>query len=206
MKELAIKIGLGIAILILSFMLFQSIRKPLAFNRERDQRLEAAIDRLSDIRRAQLAFKEIHGYFTGSFDSLIHFISMDSFIVQSKTGLFDPNELFEKEAIERGLVKVSENHISVLDSLFDQGYKVDSIRYVPIANDNEFIMDAGIVTTASNVKVHVFEVYVLFETLFADLDPQLTANFISERERISGFPGLKIGSLFEISNHTGNWE
>ncbi len=67
-------------------------------------------------------------------------------------------------------------------------------------------MNAGNIETGSKVQVDVFEVYVLYETLLQGLDQQLVDNYINEKLQASGFPGLKIGSMTEATNNTGNWE
>ena len=202
----ALQILLGIVIVGLSFLLYRSIIEPIRFNRERDLRVDAAISRLTDIRKAQNAYRDIRGRYAAGFDSLIWFIRTDSFEIQRKTGTYNPDEMTEEEAIKEGLVQVASSRISVLDSLFNGQTNIESIRYVPYAGRTEFMMDAGQVVTASRVAVKVFEVYVLYQTLLHDMNSQLVTNYIEERERISGFPGLKVGSMTEATNNTGNWE
>lgn len=202
----ALHIFLGIMIVLLTFLLYRSIIQPIRFNREKDMRVNAAISKLVDIRKAQNAYRDIHGRYTESFDSLIRFIQTDSFEIQRKTGTYNPDEMNENEAIQAGLVHISSIRVSVLDSLFSGGTDIESIRYVPYADHTEFVMDAGQVITVSRVAVKVFEVYVMYETLLHDLNQQLVTNYIAERERIAGFPGLKIGSMIEATNNTGNWE
>ncbi len=199
------RILLGACIIILALLLYRSIRQPIRFNRERDRRVEAVTARLVDIRKAQHAFKEIHGRYTGSFDTLVAFVVTDSFEIQRKTGNYSADDMTEAEAVERGLISVSSQRISVRDSLFEQGYDLESLRRIPYS-DREFVMAAGQVITPSGVIVKVFEVYALYEDFLKGLNPQLTAAYIDERERISGFPGLKVGSLAEATNDRGNWE
>jgi len=202
----AIQIFLVIVILGLSFLLYRSIIQPIRFNRERDLRVDAAISRLTDIRKAQNAYRDIQGRYAAGFDSLIRFIRTDSFEIQRKTGNYNPDEMTEDEAIREGLVNVATSSISVLDSLFNGQANIESIRYVPYADHTEFVMDAGQIVTSSKVTVKVFEVYVLYQTLLHDMNSQLVTNYTEERERISGFPGLKVGSMTEATNNTGNWE
>ena len=190
----------------LSFLLYRSIIRPIHFNRERDLRVDAAVSRLTSIRMAQNAYKDIRGSYASGFDSLIRFIRTDSFEIQRKTGNYNPDEMNEDEAIREGLVHVVSSKVSVMDSLFNGQTNIESIRYVPYAGRTEFVMDAGQIVTPSRVTVKVFEVYVLYQTLLHDMNSQLVTNYIEERERISGFPGLKVGSMTEATNNTGNWE
>ena len=67
-------------------------------------------------------------------------------------------------------------------------------------------MGAGELQTGSKVRVRVFEVKVPYDVLLAGLDPQSVINYTEEREEITGYPGLKVGSLTEATNNAGNWE
>jgi hypothetical protein len=67
-------------------------------------------------------------------------------------------------------------------------------------------MGAGEVQTGPKVRVKVFEAKTPYSVLLDGLDPQLIAGYAEERERITGYPGLKVGSLDEATNNAGNWE
>ena len=201
-----IQIVLGIAIIVLGYLLVESIMNPIRFNKERDLRYEKTINRLIDIRTAQVAYKSQFGKYTGSFDTLIDFVKTDSFKVVQAFG-FVPDGYTEKKALEEGIIKRDTVRVSVKDSLFAPNYQIDKLRYVPFTNDKEqFKMAAGQIETGSQVKVEVFEVKVHNNTLLHGLDRQLVINFNDEREKIAGYAGLKVGSLEEATNNAGNWE
>ncbi len=208
-----IQIVLAAAILVLGYLLFESIMNPIRFVQEREKRENATIQKLKDIRTAELAYKSEHEQFTGDFDSLITFLKTGSFTVIKAIGSA-PDSLIEevgKEEAERialrqGLIQRDTIQISVIDSLFHKGYPVDSLRYVPFTDDYEFELGAGEIETGSKVKVRVFEAKVPYDILLAGLDPQLVINYKEEREKITGYPGLKVGSLVEATNNAGNWE
>jgi len=42
--------------------------------------------------------------------------------------------------------------------------------------------------------------------LLHGLNKQLIINYSAEREKITGFKGLQVGSLEEATNNAGNWE
>ncbi len=199
------QIILGVVIILLGYLLVDSIMKPINFNRVKKQRYEATIERLKDIRKAQVAFKSRYGRYTGSFDTLIDFVRSDSFKVVRAIGVV-PDTLTEKQALEKGIITRDTTKISVFDSLFFAGYPLDSLRYVPYVAPAQFKMGAGIVETESNVKVNVFEAAVHNNMLLKGLDKQLIINLNKEREDITGFPGLKVGSLEKTTNNAGNWE
>lgn len=204
--KIYVQIFLIIIIILLSFLLYRSIIQPIRFNRERDIREEAAISRLIDIRKAQHAFKDVYNRYTDNFDTLIDFIQQDSFKIQRKTGSYNPDEMDENEAVNLRLVKISLTPVSVRDSLFSDRKNIKFIRYVPYTDQEEFQMDAGQIITPSGFVVNVVEVSVLYETLLNGMNQHLVANYVNERERITGFPGLKIGSMVEVTNNSGNWE
>jgi len=196
----------GLVIILLAFLLTRSIAQPIRFNREAEARTNAVVSRLIDIRKAQTAYKSIYGDYTASFDTLINFIKNDSFVIQKITGTYDPDEMDANEAVSVGLVDISSTPVSVKDSLFGSEADIDMLRYVPYTRQEEFVMNAGTIETASKVQVDVFEVYALYETLLGGFDSRLVDNYLNEKLKVSGFPGLKVGSMSEATNNTGNWE
>jgi len=187
-------------ICVLSYFIFESIKKPLQFNAEQKRRYEATIDRLKDIRTAQVAFRAEHRRFTGSFDTLIDFLKNGEFRVVRIIG-----DLDDSAAVAAGLISRDTIRVSVLDSLFRRGFAVDSLRFVPFTRGVEFELGAGIVR-AGNVDVPVFEAKVENNTLLHGLDPQLLVNFNADRVQKTRFAGLRVGSLEETTNNAGNWE
>jgi len=204
----AIQITLFLAIIVLGYLVWESIQAPIRFNKTLDVREEATIKKLIDIRTMQVAYKDIKGKFTGSFDTLIDFVKHDSFPIISKDYQegWDPDLYTEAQGIRKGLIKISVTKKSVLDSLFGKDYPIDRIRYIPFTEKSEFKLGAGQVITGSKVAVKVFEVSALYDTILAGLDDQLVINYIYEKEKITKFPGLKVGSLEEATNNAGNWE
>ena len=205
----AIKVILLVVIVVLSYYLYQSIMEPIRFNREKAKRENAAVERLKDIRKAEVAYKAKYGRYTGSFDTLIHFVKYDSFPLVRAIGSIPDSlygEITEMEAIKRGIIIRDTSYVPVLDSLFGKSFPIDSIRYVPYCDTAQFFLGAGTIETASKVKVQVFEAHVLNDVLLHGLPKQLIVNYNARREKIVGFKGLKVGSLTESTNNAGNWE
>jgi hypothetical protein len=206
-----VKILLFVAIVVLGYMLVESIMNPIRFNKERDIRENAIKERLIDIRTAQVAFKSKFGRYTGSFDTLIDFVVHDSFPLIYKEGsltdeMMEQGITSEREALKRGLIVRDTSYTSVLDSIFDKGFPVDSLRYVPFCEDTQFELGAASIQTGSMVMVEVFEASVLNNIFLKGLDKQLIINYNALRERITGFPGMRVGNLTEPNNNAGNWE
>ena len=201
-------------IIVLAYLLWESIQKPIRFNKERDKREAATIQRLKDIRRAQLAYKAEYDRFTGDFDTLINFLENDSFRVVKAIGSV-PDSMIEalgsrikaeRQALRDGLISRDTIKLSVKDSLFTPNFYIDSLRYVPFTDGKKFDMAAGVLETGSKVAVRVFEAKVPYDVLLAGMDRQLVINYKETREKITGYPGLKVGSLTEATNNAGNWE
>ncbi|HYX09337.1 MAG TPA: hypothetical protein VE912_21570, partial [Bacteroidales bacterium] len=191
-----IQIILTVAIVVLGYLIIESIMKPIRFNRQKDMRWNATIERLKDIRTAELAYKSEYGKFTGSFDTLINFVEADSFSVVKAIGTV-PDSLTEAQALAQNLVVRDTIPVSVKDSLFGKSFPVDSLQYVPYATDHKFTLGAGEIETGSKVTVQVFEAKVPNSILLHGMDEQLVANFNDERIKLTGYAGLKVGSLTE---------
>lgn len=201
-----VQIVLGIAIILLGYLLYESIMTPIRFNQEQRLRYDRTIERLKDIRVAQNAYKSEYGKYTGSFDTLINFLKTDSFTIEKIIGTYDMDEMTQEQAVEQGVVEKQVTKIPVLDSLFRHDYPVERLRYVPFTDNAQFEMAAGEVETGSGLTVQVFEAKVHNDVLLHGMNRQLVVNFNDERETISGYPGLKVGSLTEANNNAGNWE
>jgi len=210
--NVVVRILLIAAIVVLGYLLVDSILNPIRFNKEKDRREEAIKERLIDIRTAQVAFKSKYGRYTGSFDTLINFVKTDSFPLIYKEGAITDEMIeewgarAEREALRRGLIVRDTSYTTVLDSIFAPQFPVDSLRYVPYLGDTEFKMEAANVETASGVAVEVFEASVLNDVFLKGLDEQLITNYNVLREKITGFPGMRVGNVTEPNNNAGNWE
>ena len=161
--RIAIQIILAVAILVVGWFVFRSARLPMQFNREQQIRYDATIQRLRDIRTAQLAFRSEHRRYTGSFDTLIDFLKTGTFSMVRIVG-----DLDDSAAVAGGKITRDTLFVSVIDSLFRKGFPVDSLRYVPFTQDEEFELGTANIT-AGNVVVNVFEAKVSNEVLLREL-------------------------------------
>lgn len=201
---------LAIGVLLLAYLLFESIQEPIRFNREVKKREDPTIQKLKDIRKAEEFYKAKYNVYTGNFDTLIGFVKHDSLPIIMAIGSI-PDSLYnlgvtEKKAIEMGIIIRDTSYVSVLDSIFPPNYQIDSLRYVPFAGSEQFFLGAAELETASKVKVKVFEAHVLNNILLHGMDRQLVINYNADKQKIVGFKGLKVGSLEASTNNAGNWE
>ncbi|MBL7966901.1 MAG: hypothetical protein JNK09_07855 [Prolixibacteraceae bacterium] len=206
-----IQIVLIAIVVALSFWLYTSVEKPLDFEKEKKDRYEATIARLKDIRKAELAYKDVHGKFTGSWDTLINFVKTGKIPLVRKIGMLTDSMIeagwTEKQALKEGKIIRDTVRVSVLDTIFGKGYKIDEIKFVPVKDTvAQFHLGATLITTGSGIKVPVFEAKVHNNTILVNLDRQMIIN-LNESKRTNGkYPGLKVGSLEETNNNAGNWE
>lgn len=200
-----IQVVLFVVIIVLGYVLYSSIQNPIEFNKEREKRYGAAIEKLKDIREAEVAYKSVRGKYTGSFDTLIHFLKTDSLTVERVKGEI-PDSLDKAEALKEGIISLEATKIPVKDSIFSSNYPVDSMPFVPYTKGDSFQLGAGEIMTGSEVKVKVFEAAVPNEVLLQGLDEQLVINHSSKYERITGYAGLRVGSLNKATNNAGNWD
>lgn len=188
---------LGI-IAVLLYFIYTGIMKPINFDKEQDVRYEKVVQRLKDIRTAQVAYRSVYGKYTGSFDTLISFVQLDSFPILYAEGSLDDSLAVSKNLIIRDTI-----YVLVRDSLFTHGYPLDSIRYVPFAPAGvEFEMQSGSIMTASKVEVHVFQAIALNFDILNGMNRQLIINL----NDLKPFPGLKVGDIVEANNNAGNWD
>ena len=207
-----IQILFVLIIIVLAYLIVESIMEPIRFNKEVDTRERATIDRLIDIREAQKAYKDVYKKYTSSFDTLISFVDTGSFTLIKAEGDIPEDWLDElgfdkarEKALKEGVISREPIQVPVLDSLFNPGFSTDSLRYVPFTEGVTFVMDAGELLTSSNLTVQVVETFCLYDDLLNEMDRQLVVNYKDERMKIVGFEGVKFGSM-EEGTLTGNWE
>ena len=193
-----VQIVLGVVIIALTYLIYSGIMKPINFEKERADRYAHVIERLKDIRTAEVAYKSVYQKFTGSFDTLINFLKYDSFPVEFKEGSLD-----DSIAVAKGLVKRDTVYVPVRDSLFPKGYHYDSLRYVPYTKNVQFSLSAGNIQTASKVAVQVFEAGALNFDILNGMNRQLIINL---NDLAKDYKGLRVGSMKEANNNAGNWE
>ncbi len=204
----AIQIVLLLVIVALGFLVYRSINEPIEYEKQYNKRTEAVVNRLKLIRDAQVAYKTIHGKYTGSFDTLIDFIKNGQLKMLRMEGSLNDSLLAagmtEKEAIKLGIIKRDTVYIPVKDSIC-KNFNPDSLRRVPYVNA-EFELGATILTSSSNLEIPVFEAKVANKVYLQGLDDQQRINKDNLAKKLQRYPGVKVGSLEEANNNAGNWE
>jgi hypothetical protein len=206
-----LQISLFIVAVVLSFFIYKSIQRPIQFEKAKKARYDATVERLKDIRKAELAYKEVYGKFTGSWDTLINFIENESVINIRKVGELTDSMveagITERKAIQMGLIVRDSARVSALEAVFGKGYDAKSLKYVPVPGEpSEFHLGATVIITGSGIGVPVFQAKAHNNVILRGLDPQLIINLNDQRRTNEKYPGLMVGSLTETVNNAGNWE
>ncbi len=214
MKKIIVQILLGCAIVVLGYLCVDSIRKPKEFREIKKQRYKAIEERLKEIRKAQIAFKDVHGEYASNFDTLINFVKTDSIKIVKSIGSLTDDQLeagmTESEAIRKGIIIRDTLRVSALDTLFGKSYSIEDIRFVPFTkNMHQFKIGSTKIMTDAMLEVPVFEARVSNTIIFEDIYEEYREEILEEnsnRLRINKYPGLKVGDIKEANNNVGNWE
>jgi len=203
-----INISLWILIAFLSYKTFMSVYGEIQFNQLKDKRYKVVIDKLMDIRDAELAHKKVTGTYPESFENLIRFIDTAQFTITQRRD----TTVLDVEATERyGGVETFKTIIiidtlgyaSVKDSLFKNDDRYKRLMNVPVGKEgSKFQLKGGFLSEDS---IPVFEVSVDKSIILDGEDKYLIAKE-KQTQSIDGVDGpkLKIGSMEEV-NTNGNW-
>ena len=207
--KVTFKILLLVAMVLLSYMCYRSIMTPIEFNEERTLRETAIKQRLIDIRKAQIEYKNIHKEHAGSFNDLSQFLKEEKLPFIVKEGVLTDEQLekgmTEQEAVKKGLIRRDTVWVLAVDTLFGPGYNVDVMSMIPGTNI-QFNLDTATLTSGSGYTVKVFQAAVPYDTYLGDLDRQLLFNLKDKAQKMNKYAGLRVGSVEEINNNAGNWE
>lgn len=226
-----VQIVLGVVIVALAVLLYNSIQKPMRFDNEYTKRRDACAEKLKSIRTLEDAYKVTYGTYCGSFDTLFNrLMNEDSMKVISKVINYekipadvDINEIPELEAVKQGYISRAEIYVNPIDELRKKnklpivdanGYthqmtneEILNLRYVPYprGEKNEFELEAGMLDK-SGFLVPVFECRVPLTLLLSDMDHQLVVNKIAEINEVKGrYAGWKVGDMTQAVTD-GNFE
>ncbi|MEO1436330.1 MAG: hypothetical protein AAFV80_12390, partial [Bacteroidota bacterium] len=76
--KIVINVLILLAILGVGYMLVNSIKEPIEFEAVKEQRKDAVVAKLKEIRTAQLAYRGIVGQFAHNFDTLKQVLRTDT--------------------------------------------------------------------------------------------------------------------------------
>lgn len=202
-----IQVVLWVVCIGLGYLIYQSINAPIKFNKVREERFSAVINKLKDIRDSQEAYKAVNGKYTSNFNSLVKFIDTGSYtITQQRDSSFTYyDKAFQIDLPKDTVLIDTLGFVKVKDSLFKSDNRYKTMMEVPYAQNGEkFEMKADIIDK-SGYKAPVFEVKVKKDIVLYDQPKDLLSkeNAHNSVEEVNGTE-VKVGSLTDVSTN-GNW-
>ncbi|MGM9674394.1 MAG: hypothetical protein ACI3X9_02880 [Bacteroidaceae bacterium] len=220
---------LGVCVALLLFICWRSIQDDQDFNATVSEREKVVKERLLQIRAAEEAFKLQHeGTYCADWSVLIDFVKNGRLPIIMKQGVLSDAQMDkgltetkaaaivnsgdEKAIIENGLQDFRRDTVwvSLIDSLYADGFVADSLRYIPFAMGDTFELIACPNTTRSGTIIQVMECNAPDSSFLKGLGKmgdRLIYNRAEEADAKGAYAGLKIGDAGNNwNNNAGNWE
>lgn len=228
--KIIVEVVLLVAIVGLVYAIYNSITKPVNFNKQLEARKTVAVQRLKDIRTLEVAYKGENNKFTADIDSLIDYYKNGQMSIVMQIGSVDDSLAWEHtQKVKKGLKGKGAEIDNQLKALYDKGDKnlvfsavtkipvkdtlfrsredfcADSLATIPFSGGKPVIMDA-VVRMVSGVPVPLFEAKMPYKLLCKGMDNQLRINLDADCRDKNRFEGLQVGSVDTPNNNAGNWE
>ena len=201
------QIFLWILCLFFSYKIYDSINGPINFNKVKEIRYSQVIDRMKTIRKAQIAHRDVKGFYANNFDSLIKFVDQGIFTLIEKkdSSYLQYDRIYRIDMLREVVVIDTLGFVPVKDSLFKENNDYKLMSKIPIDGlDASFEINSDIIIK-NNYRVPVFEVKIAKNIILYDQDKDLLKQ---ENETVSvdgvNGPEIILGSLVEVSTN-GNW-
>jgi len=202
-----IKGVLWLLIIIFAYKVYGSINGPIEFNKVKNERYLKVIDRLKDIRNAQIAYKSVNGIYCDNFDSLVNFVDTAQYTLIQKrdSSYLEYNRTFRIDMLKEVIVVDTLGFASVKDSLFRNSNRYKNMAQVPIHGINENFKIKADIIDKNGYNVPVFEVRVSKDIVLFDQNKDLLKQEkgLMSVDGVNG-PDIVLGSLTEVSSN-GNW-
>lgn len=206
--SIVINIILFAIIVLLAWQVVKSIQAPIKFGNEQKAREAKVVERLIDIRNAEVLYKNANNKYTANFDSLILFCQNAEIPIVKIVP--DPTDTTFTRTINDTI-----GYVKVMDSIKSkrEGFNINDIKFVPFSNpQQQFELESGNIDR-NGIKIPVFEARSPYEvylatpgTAFSEKEwKQRVDNAKAEKENINRYAGLKVGSMEEATTD-GNWE
>jgi hypothetical protein len=223
-----IKISLLVAIAALGYFVIMSVMTPIQFETERAKREKVVIEKLIDLRTAQIEYREQKGRYTSGLDTLVNFLKTGKKRMVLKEGSLSDAQLQaglteakavrivrsgnQKEINANGLQNFRRDTTmtDLLGALYNGKYNAENISkmiYIPFAENVLFeVQINNDFVNSTNIRIPLIEIRAPYMSFLTDINRQETLNLVDYQEKLDKFPGLKVGSVLEPNNFAGNWE
>ena len=153
-KKRALELFLWVLSIFFASQIYSSINGPIKFNQVKNDRYTQVIDRLKDIRTAQIAHKDVNGFYANNFDSLVSFIDNGIFTVIEKrdSSYLEYNRTYRIDMLKEVEIVDTLGFVPVKDSLFGDNESYKMMAKVPIeGTDSEFSIKADIILSLIHI-------------------------------------------------------
>ncbi|MDX9747694.1 MAG: hypothetical protein RBT57_04270 [Paludibacter sp.] len=223
-----IKILLLVAIAALGYFVIMSVMTPIQFETERAKREKVVIERLIDLRTAQIEFRDQKGRYTTGLDTLINFLQTGKKRMVLKEGMLTDAQLQaglteakavkivrsgnQKEINANGLQNFRRDTTmtNLINALYNGKYTAENIvdiQYIPFTDNAPFEVELNNnYVNSTGITIPLIEIRAPYIVYLSDINRQETLNLVDLQEKLEKYPGLKVGSVIEPNNFAGNWE
>jgi hypothetical protein len=204
--KIALQAVLWILIVFFSYKIYDSINGPINFNETKNERYADVISRLKEIRKAEIAHKDVKGFYADNFDSLVSFIDNGIFTLIQKrdSSYLEYDKVYRIDMLKEVIVTDTLGFIPVKDSLF-RNIDYTNLSKVPVDGIEAVFSIKADIIKKNDYRVAVFEVRVSKNTILHDQNKDLLKQ---ENETVSvdgvNGPAIILGSLTDVSEN-GNW-
>lgn len=165
--RIVINIFLILLVGLLAYMLYSSIKEPIAFGEEKQRRKAAVVQSLENIRTTQELYFKMKGEYAPTFEVLINSMTNDSIPFEKLTE--DPDDPTNTEKFVRTVT-----YTPAVDSIRALGIDLSSLSKVPFAQNLDFDIAADTVEYQST-NVWVTEVGTKWKDFMGEFaDPKYT--------------------------------
>ena len=210
-----VSILLWVVIGVLGYMLFNSIYDPIKFEEVKEERYALAIDKLQDIRAAQVAHRDVTGTFAKDYNALIRFVDTASFVITSQRDTtyadVERNKRYGLDAETGGyflqdVIIDTIGYEGVKDRLFKGSNDYKDMMNITLKDGTvkKIEMKTGEILKKDR-KLPVFKAFIRKDVLLAGEDKNYI-NQENERQSVEDVngPEISVGSLEDVST-AGNW-
>jgi hypothetical protein len=206
MKKL-ITLALWILAMVFGYQIYKSVNAPIEFKKVKQERFQAIVNSLKDIRNSQEAYKTVNNKFAANFDELVNFVENGNFILIQKrdSSYMKFNRAYGIDMLEEVQIIDTLGTVAVKDSIFKNSNRYKTMMNVPFAKNGEkFKMESKIILKGG-YKAAVFRAYIEKNTVLYDQPEDLVAkeNSAVSVEEINGSI-IQVGSINDVSLN-GNW-
>lgn len=206
--KLGLQVVLWIASIFFAYKIYDAISGPIKFNQIKNERYADVIDRMKDIRAAQIAHKDVKGIYSNNFDSLVKFVDEGIFTLIEKrdSSYLEYDRTYRIDMLREIIVIDTLGFVPVKDSLFKNSNRYKRMANVPVKGieDSTFQIKSQVINK-NGYNVPVFEVKIAKNIILFDQDKDFVEQ---ENETVSvdgvNGPEIVLGSLNNVSTN-GNW-